>query len=349
MVPNGAAIEEIANRAAQTADSRGADVHSILGELDALRPPPSALPGLQPTMLSDVATGALTKLPPALEGRGPGDFPGAADLARLEGTVSQRAPGAVSATVPAAAGGVPGFNPVQVAARVRRELLDPIRSLPSHKSLIPELEGRIQDLEGLGNRRITFQRANDIKRGYDEFLNHSKEQTPALELLKRMRGIVNDEIEQGADAAAGQAGQPDLVGRFRSAKSDYRDLRTVADFARKAVAGREAKSFFSLPDYITGIAPALGALFSGHPLAAAGGLATAAGSKLLRERGNSVAANVASGLAGRLAIPGNLADLGARRLTSWAGRSQMQRALSDLLGGANLSAQGADQAAMGAY
>jgi hypothetical protein len=351
LVPSGSTIEQIAGKAGNAAEQRGADVHGVLGELDALQAPAVAAStaarasGLSRPMLPEnvpVTANGLTQLPPALEGRRVGDFPGSADLMPSADTfipggdtVNRRVPG-LAELAASAPKELPGFNPMQVAKRAREELLNPLRDQPAQKHLAPGLEEQIQNLEDLGNRRLTFQRANDITRGYDKILDSTEKQTPAKDLLEQLRGLVNEEIEKHADAAASQAGDSDLYGRLMSAKHDYRDLREVSDFANKAVAGQEAQPYLSLPDTIIGVAPALGALAAGHPLAALGGLASAFGHKLLRERGNSVAANVAQNLGERLSVPNNLGSLLSQRAASWQARSQGQRTLYDLLGGANL-------------
>jgi hypothetical protein len=345
LIRRGAGIEEIAGAVENAANARGTNVHSILGELDALQAPAAegiaseVAPAIRHLELPEPKASTIRDL--ALP-----DPAAPSGLMRLPPTLQVREPMRGVPEAPAS-GDLPGFNPAQVAERLRTELLDPLRDQPALQSLIPGLEREIRNLEALGDRRLTFQRANDIKRGYDKFLNWTKEQTPAKELLKEVRRIVNNEIETTADAAATAVGDPDLIGRFRSAKLDYRDLRQVADFAQDQVARREANRFVSPSDYGVGIGSAAAAVASGHPaMGALMGVAGAAGNKLLRERGNSFAANTALNLSQRLAIPGNLADLGLRGLTSGVARYRGQKGLYDLLDGATLFPRSLEPARM---
>lgn len=330
LIPTGAGVEEIANIVDQAAQKRGADVHTILGELDALTPAATPQLGGGVARPVEITPNGLTRLPPALEGRPLGDLPGSLELRAASGTVNQRVPGVVPP-----AEDLPGFNPALVGLRARAELLKPLRDQPALQGLIPGLQSQIENLEALGSRRLAFTRANDVKRGYDQLLDWDKEQTPAKELLKQLRGLVNEEIEKGADAAAAQTGNEGLVGRFRSAKQDYRDLRQVADFAQDQVSRREANRFISPSDYGMGIASGLAGVVSGHhTLGALMGLAGAAGNKLARERGNSVAANASLSLAQWLSAQNGVPMAVGRAIAPFQGRGLARVTLADLLAGA---------------
>lgn len=353
LIPNGAGVERIAENVEHAANARGADVGSILGELDSLLPAAaesSAPAGLRRTLTpAELSTpNGLTRLPPALEGRPMGDFPGRPELIAASGTVNQRVAGLEAAR--GATQDLPGFNPAKVATRLRSEILDQLRDQPALQSLIPGVEKEIQNLEALGDRRLAFTRANDIKRGYDKLLNWTKEQTPAKELLKQIRGIINEEIENGADAAASATGNEGLLGRFRSAKRDYGDLSQVAEFARDQVARREANRFISPSDYGMGIASGLAGFVSGHPtLGGLLGLVGTAGNKLARERGNSVVANGALGLSRLFTNPGQAGAMAGRALTSLPGRRpDAVRSLLDLLAPSMFGQSGPAQVQSGA-
>lgn len=337
LIPGGAGVATIAEGVEGAANKAGGDVGAALHELDSLLPAAessSAPAGLRRTLTpAELSTpNGLTRLPPALESREFGDFPGHLDLRAASGTVNQRVPGlaGLQQQVP----DLPGFNPARVGARLRSEVLGPLADQPALQSLLPDAERHIANLEALGDRRLAFARANDIKGGYDKLLNWDKQQTPAKEVLKQIRGIVNEEIENSAEAAATAAGHDGLAERFRTAKGDYRDLRQVADFARDKVAREEANRFASPSDYGTGIASFLAAVAAGHPaLGAIGGLAMTGAHKLARERGSSVAAHGALSLSKLLANPGQPGSgFAGRALTSLPGRrTQDLRTLLDLL------------------
>jgi hypothetical protein len=330
-VPAGSNIERIAELTNKAKTTAGEGVHSILGELDALAPQAAS-------SIEDTASGTLTKLPPALQGRQIGDAPGMLDLIPLEGTVNQRVPGmaaeaASAAPAPGLLRQLPGFNPYRTGQRLRNEMLAPLLDQPALMKYAPALESEIQNLESLGNKRLTFQRANDIKRGYDQELNWAKEQATPKELIKQFRGIINNELETKADEAATLAGDPDLLSRFRAAKGNYGAMADALGIVRGGLSRAEARHPASLFDLGMGSLSAMAGLGSGHGLmGSVAGLAGTFGSKLARERGNSTAANVALGLSKRFAIPGNLAELGARGLTSWQARARAQAELSNLFG-----------------
>lgn len=347
VIPKAGGIEKIAEAAKGAANRRGADVGAVLRELDSLAQPNSAVEAVADTVvrrrpalgagrasMGDVRAGSLTELPPALQGRPLGDFPGSLEVRAASGTVNQRVPGMQAARE--AASELPGFNPYQVAQRAREELLNPLLDSPALKDLAPGLEQQIANLEAMGNRRIAFSRANAIKGEYDKRVNWNADQPLAKKLLKQLRGLVNEEIEKSGEAAAIASGNPELLGRFLSAKQDYGALRAASRFAKASHAGQEARGVFALPDIIAGAGPAFAALASGQPLAALGGLATAYGAKLARERGNAVAANAALGLSNLLVNPRARA-LAGRAATSIPGRRlEVPQTLLELLAPAML-------------
>lgn len=241
-------------------------------------------------------------------------------------------------------------RPDVLADRIERELIAPLADNPLAQHVVHTLRGQADNLRALGQRAaqdeggrvatltgkrpvrdtLSFQEANALKRGLDDMLDHTREQTFEKEMLKRVRGIINDEMEQRAAALAEKA-DPSLYTRWKEAKRLYGEFTPAADFAEDRALRNEANRFLSPSDYGVGsTVGAVGALATGGD--GLSGLllaATAAGAnKLARERGPQVAAATSDALAralrrgGSAAMPERaarvLSSLERAKLQAWA-------------------------------
>jgi hypothetical protein len=210
-------------------------------------------------------------------------------------------------------------RPSALANRMEDELLTPLRGRIGHGGLAEQLQPWVDDVRALGQKplrptlasgelgpqhqdAVSFGEMQAQKKAIDEFLNHDKEQTPFKEQLKRLRGILNSEIEQKAEALSSKL-DPGLYDAFAQAKSDYGMASTVREIAADRALRHTANRNFSPSDYGTGVA-ALLAHSTTHGGVSPGsvvlGLGTALGHHLVRERGSSAAAVTARALANAL-------------------------------------------------
>lgn len=210
------------------------------------------------------------------------------------------------------------FNADAAAARLEKELLEPIQKSAAFKSYAPALSEKIQAIREIGS--APFEQANRMKSEFADLVNWNSDSLPQ-DLKKRLVGILNSEIEnQIASSTPGTA-----LSSLKEAKRLYGNLKEADKMASNAKLGREGNRFFSPTDYLAGAgAGPVAALVSGAAPAAA---ATAAGAaflnKLFRERGSqftgALSHRAAQGLERFLQKqPGLASDL-ARKASSASG------------------------------
>lgn len=120
-----------------------------------------------------------------------------------------------------------------------------------------------------------------------------------VQMLRDIASSWNDIEEQALNRATEGAGT-----QLRELNKAYQRLKIAEAAAEKTTAAYGANATFSLGDKIFGAAHLTGALASGHPLAAAGSLATMYGHKWLRSHGNAYGAV----LLDRLATMGGMSE-----------------------------------------
>ncbi len=147
---------------------------------------------------------------------------------------------------------------------------------------------KFADLMGGSNRPTTFAHAENIKRGYDKSINWDKDQAVPQEMVKKLRGRLNKNIEGEMERAAG----PDLLAEFRREKRLYGNLANVVGTSEDAALRSQANRYISPSDYGAGGASALMASGKGESTAAssATGAIMSLAHRLLRERGSSTMA-----------------------------------------------------------
>lgn len=144
---------------------------------------------------------------------------------------------------------------------------------------------------------IPFTKAEELKRGFDKYLEFGAEQSPLQEGLKRARGILNGEIE----ASAKKLALPE-VDDWLKAKKEMGLLAQVRDFSVARAEGLKANNTFSLTDRLaSGAGMVGGAVIGGYGTQSLEGAVTGAalglGNKVLRERLPSLIAIAADKIA----------------------------------------------------
>lgn len=141
-------------------------------------------------------------------------------------------------------------------------------------------------------KRTTFEKFSDLfelrheldlklkKKAWDVIPGTESQATAEM---KKIRGILEDIYEEGAERAAAELGE-DLSGRYRVAKALYSDLKTAEKYVTKAAARASQHRAISLTDTVMAGA----ALASGHPI----GILAPVANKLMRTFGNQTAASL---------------------------------------------------------
>ena len=111
-----------------------------------------------------------------------------------------------------------------------------------------------------------------------------------IEVKRELRGKLEGLITEALDDAGGKL-PGEVKAQYNALKRDYQALRIANDAATSATAAGAANRSFSLGDRIAGAAGStVGALLGGHIGAVAGWAVGQGGGKLLRTRGNAMAA-----------------------------------------------------------
>jgi hypothetical protein len=179
----------------------------------------------------------------------------------------------------------PGLRPnyPDIADKIETEVLAPLRKGSTlNKPIVERLE---QEVENLRYRPdTTFSAAEELKRSYDPFLRwDSQTEAPMRDALRKVRGIINGEIESKAEALSTKVADGSFE-KWREAKKLYAGMTQLEDMVAKRVDARDVGNrFFSLTDNIHGAA--FGAAAGGlNPLGMAAGAAAAVLNKWTRER-----------------------------------------------------------------
>lgn len=176
----------------------------------------------------------------------------------------------------------PGFRPnyANVANKIRDELIAPrAKGLSTlEKPILEKLEQIASEIETRPN--VTFRDAEELKRSLDPFLKwDSQTEAPLRDAMRQVRGILNSEIEQKAEALSKKVGS-DAFKQWKDAKRLFAGMEDLSDkVADREMARSAGNRFFSLTDNLAG----------GAALAAGGlnpmGLVASAGAAVLNKWG----------------------------------------------------------------
>jgi hypothetical protein len=220
------------------------------------------------------------------------------------------------------------FNPKQFADKFEAQTLSKLENDPAMADLVPAVKQKLQRFRDMGDNPIPFGKANDIKRSFDAFLNHTKEQTPQKELIKQLRGALNGEIENKV-AEVGGAVYPDLLTKYKAAKKAYGLAKGVQDMSEDKLLREEANRYLSPSDYgVGGVGAVVGGMLGHAPGAAIGAAAGSIGNKLSRKYGSALGANALD------AASRGVQKLGDPRTV---GTNLMQSAAPSVIGGQQAS------------
>lgn len=202
------------------------------------------------------------------------------------------------------------IDPVAVAARVEQEVLGPLRRGSSGDSAVvqrveKELESLMQKVPGEGYG-MPLTDAADYLQSLDKHIPWNAMDPDNIKLekkaLKRVRGILNGEIESKVKTIADRVGQPEVAGKWKDAKRSTGSMAELLNPVEKRAAARDQNRVVSLTDYLTASNIAGGTIAGGAGLidgeldpadvglAAGGFAATALANKWGRERGAHVLA-----------------------------------------------------------
>jgi hypothetical protein len=131
-------------------------------------------------------------------------------------------------------------------------------------------------------------------------------QSPKVESLRELRGVMEDYLEETADKMANSQAGKTFKDTYREVKRLYGNMKMASEFAEDRILGDTSNRFVSPSDYGMGFfTGGLGAAYSmmdGDPdpaLVAAAWLVGAAGNKVMRKRYSAVMADVLNRLAQR--------------------------------------------------
>ena len=176
-----------------------------------------------------------------------------------------------------------------IAKRVNDEVLAPLRQLPGYEGVISHVDGYLASLsDKAGSGEVTFSRLQKIRAGLDDLIYRGKQPnvnpSPAIEELRKVRGIIESELIESGERAAATKGEA-FAAEYKDLKSRYQSMRFAEKVATEAEMRGASNRTISMTDYLAGV----GGLALGQP--ALGVLAPLA-NKMGRERGNQVIAGL---------------------------------------------------------
>lgn len=203
--------------------------------------------------------------------------------------LDQIADKAPDGAVPANMNGAMRPRADMIAQRVNDEIIAPMRELPGYEGIANNVQAYVESLVmKTGGGEVSFSRLQKIRSSLDDLIFRGKQPntnpSPIVEELRKVRGIVEDELMEAGERAA-QAKGGKFVDAYKDAKSRYQSMKFAEKVALEAEMRGAANRTISLTDYMAGAA----SLAAGGPLASVAG---ALGNKVLRERGNQIAAGL---------------------------------------------------------
>jgi hypothetical protein len=197
-------------------------------------------------------------------------------------------------------GGGKAFNATQFASRVRNGLLKDVRQNPALQSVAESpIEGLLANIEnGNGTRKMSFPQANEFESTMSKGLYNKLDPAPKIETMKKLRDILNDEINSQASKISPGIGQ-----HLAEADANYGPLAQASKIGDKAMQRQIGNRYFSPSDHWVGGLGGAAGLATHDPKMALLGLSAGFGNKLLRERGPSTLAVGADKLADLASMP----------------------------------------------
>lgn len=206
-----------------------------------------------------------------------------------------------------------GIDTNVVADRIEREIIAELADDPALGTLVPMLRGHVERFRALSrNGKAGFKKAGDMKRNYDKLVNYEKEQPIAKEYLKRMRGILNDEIEKEVGGLLSKGDHPELYQAWLKDKERYGLLHSVWEMAQDKALRNQANRAISPSDYgMMATGAVIGSQQDGLKGVPGGAAALFIANRLGRSYGSGAAARGANRFA-RFIEGGGKTELGRR-------------------------------------
>lgn len=223
-------------------------------------------------------------------------------------------------------------NPMSFAQKVRKELVEPnlimkagganandatFTVMPGQEKAVEAVEKWVSNIEGAFSERApTFKEWQKIRIGLDKELKYEAANvSPSVDALRKVRGMMEGELETAGEAAASSMGGS-FQSEYQATKSLFQSVKKAEELTARGVSRELANNSVGLRatmGLMAGVA-------SGTPIT---GALVGAGMKVVQDRGDMLAADLLSRVA-------TLA--GANRI---AGRvtSELQKGVTSLIPG----------------
>lgn len=229
-------------------------------------------------------------------GREPGAILSHVEQAEAAALVKKQAGERLGAAVDAldASGAPAALDVAGLAARARKEVVEPLKRLAGADGYAASVEKYLVDLEAKAPG-MTFKEFHQNRGFLDDLLYEAgRTASPAKKALEKVRALMEDTFTTGAEAAAAKAGKK-FAAEYKLLKQEYRAAAHGVDFTAKGAERDLANRTLGLSEQL-GV---LGGLAQGGLVGAVSGAAGAVMQNLTRKYGDQVAAQwlkrVASG------------------------------------------------------
>lgn len=244
-------------------------------------------------------------------------------LTQMRNTAGNRVGAAIDALDRSSPNGA-GISGQQLADMMERQVLRPLQRFPAQRDVAARVADEIQQVRALGNRPVSFDYLEGLKRSYDPAARFGSVPSVGNEMVgafRDLRGVAMNATEQ----AAGRVSSP-AAGAFDAAKREYGLLAPAEDAATDKTLRLMANRQISPSSYLAGAAG-----MTGQDGSTLKGLAFALGNKLLLDRGSSSAAVTANLTSKALAAAGRAGQKYAAAFSAAAARSPAAVAALDFV------------------
>jgi hypothetical protein len=185
----------------------------------------------------------------------------------------------------------------KIVSRLEKEVVKPLAAKPGFEAI----EGGVQkyldsfvtkaSAEGEG---LTFQKLHDWRASLDDLVyREARAASPVVEELRKVRAILQDEMQIQGDAAAAKVGK-EFARPLKEANLVYGRLSAAKAGAEDYITREATNRVLSPTDYGMGLGSAVLGAASGSPLAAIKGALAGLGHHVVRKEGNALAARALS-------------------------------------------------------
>jgi hypothetical protein len=150
------------------------------------------------------------------------------------------------------------LRPLNIANRIDDELIAPLKNGNAlNDPMVAQLRKQSQRLRKLdqatGGEGLSFKAAEELKRSFDPFLKwDSQTPGPLQDKLRKLRGIINNEIENSVEEISIRTGSLEPLDAWKAAKRSYGEMAELEKHVANRAAARDGNRYFSLTDYLSG-------------------------------------------------------------------------------------------------